>query len=146
MTEPSDHLGPVEYLVLTLPPTPRSGGFDALLGLVDSGQIRVLDLEIVRREDDGALVLATSSWGQEVGLDLTALDGATSGLLDDEDRDILVGRLGPGQTALVLVYEVLVLERVVAAFAADGAVVLDEGPVADDDLVDAVNATAPGGA
>jgi hypothetical protein len=146
MTEPSDHLGPVEYLVLILPPTPSSGGFDALLELVDTGQIRVLDLEIVRREDDGALVLATTSWGQELGLDLTALDGATSGLLDDEDRDILVGRLGPGQTALVLVYEVLVLERVVAAFEADGAVVLDEGPVADDDLVAAANATAPGGA
>lgn len=139
MTDQTDRLGPVDYLVVALPDTPTRAGFSALLDVVDAGQIRILDLEVLVRAEDGALVVDTAEWGTRAGIDLAAFAGATSGLLDDEDREILAEQLTAGQSALVVVYEVLVLDPVVAAFTAAGATVLDEGPVGDDALLDALD-------
>lgn len=139
MTAAEDRLGPVDYLVVALPDVPTRAGFRALLDVVDAGQVRILDLEVLVRAEDGALLVDTAEWGSRAGIDLAAFTGATSGLLDDEDRAVLAERLAVGQAALVVVYEVLVLDPVVAAFTAGGATILDEGPVGDDALLDALD-------
>lgn len=139
MTAQQDRLGPVDYLVVRLPDSGAPEGFDALLDVVDSGQVRILDLEVLVRSEEGVLLVETAAWGSRAGIDLGAFAGATSGLLDDEDRTVLAEQLVAGQSALVVVYEVLVLDPVVAAFAAAGGTVLDEGPVGDDALLDALD-------
>lgn len=139
MTAHDDRLGPVDYLVVRLPKTPTTAGFTALLGAIDAGQIRLLDLEILRREDAGTLLVETAAWGAQVGVDLSEFDGATSQLLDDEDREILAAQLAVGESALVIVYEPLVIDPVVAAFVAAGGAVLDEGPIDDAPLLAALD-------
>jgi hypothetical protein len=137
--QPEDRLGPVDYLVVRLPDDGARAGFDALLAVVDAGRVRILDLEVLVRSEDGVLLVETAAWGSRAGIDLGAFAGATSGLLDDEDRAVLAEQLDAGQSALVVVYEVLVLDPVLAAFTAAGGTVLDEGPVGDDALLDALD-------
>jgi hypothetical protein len=124
-----DWLGPVDYLVVELPP---GGGaaFDGLLALVDAGQLAVLDLEVVRRTADGTVLVPV---GEVPGL--AAFDGADSGLLDEEDLAAVAAQVDEGSVAVVLVYEVLVMHPVVAALVGAGARVLADGPVEPDDLV-----------
>lgn len=123
-----DWLGPVDYLAVELPP---GGGeaFGALLALVDAGQVAVLDLEVVRRTADG---IAHVPAGEVPGL--APFDGAGSGLVDDEDLAAVTSLLAEGALAVVLVYEVLVMNPVVAALVSAGARVLADGPVEPEDL------------
>jgi hypothetical protein len=97
-------LGPIDYIVVEWPAgkQPTGEGMPLLVDLVDRGLIRVLDLAFVRKEEDGSIV----------GLDLSALDGsltvfegASSGLLGDDDYEEAGAALEPGCSAALLVYE-----------------------------------------
>src|SRR4249919_645110 len=51
-----DELGPIDYLVVEFPGSKFNGKIGpALVDLVDRGVIRVLDLVIVKKDDDGTL-------------------------------------------------------------------------------------------
>ncbi len=133
-----DWVGPVDHLAMTLPAGPAGQeGVELLLDLVDSHQIRLLDLEVLRRDGDGLVVVEPA---QIDDLDLHELEGARSGLLDDEDLATLAGELDPGVRAIVVVYEVLVVHPVVDAWRRAGAQVLAEGAVGLEDLVEALAA------
>jgi hypothetical protein len=99
-------LGPIDYLVVEWPAgkQPSGEGLPLLVDLVDRGIIRVLDIAFLRKEDDGTVV----------GLDLTEFDGdpvltvfegASSGLLGDDDYTEAGAALEPGCSAALLVYE-----------------------------------------
>lgn len=131
----TDHLGPVSYIAVEFPdghPTPE--GFARLQSLVDSGLILVIDLEFVQRGADGSLVTAPAGSFDASGMDLSAFEGADSGLLDREDLESVGHGLAQGSVLAVLVYEDLTLEPVLAAWAAGGARVVAEGPVDVGDL------------
>lgn len=106
MNDTDIELGPIDYLVVEWPAgkQPSGEGLPLLVDLVDRGLIRVLDLAFVRKEDDGTIV----------GLDLTELDGdpvltvfegASSGLLGDDDYEEAGAAIQPGCSAALLVYE-----------------------------------------
>ena len=124
------HLGPVDYVVVEFTDVATvQSGFDRLVALVDSGRIRVLDLEFVHSIDGVASTVAAHSIDKE----LARFDGAASGLLDRHDLDTVAADLKHGATAAVLVYEDLSIVGVLDAWEADGAKILSEGPV---DLAD----------
>jgi hypothetical protein len=99
-------LGPIDYLVVEWPAgkQPSGEGLPLLVDLVDSGLIRLLDLAFVRKEDDGTIVgLDLSEFdGDPV---LTVFEGASSGLLGDEDYAEAGAAIEPGCSAALLVYE-----------------------------------------
>lgn len=106
MNDTDVELGPIDYLVVEWPAgtQPSGEGLPLLVDLVDRGLIRVLDLAFVRKEDDGTVV----------GLDLTEIDGdpvltvfegASSGLLGDDDYEEAGAAIQPGCSAALLVYE-----------------------------------------
>ncbi len=106
MNDTDVELGPIDYLVVEWPAgkQPSGEGLPLLVDLVDRGIIRVLDIAFVRKEDDGTVV----------GLDLTELEGdpvltvfegASSGLLGDDDYTEAGAALEPGCSAALLVYE-----------------------------------------
>lgn len=118
-----DRLGPVELLVIEFP-SGRIGasGFSTLTGLVDRRIITVLDLEFVRREADGSVVVIDVE--EAVVGDLTELSdlgGASSGLLDAEDLEAVGEAIQPGSLAGVLVYEQVWQLPVVDALERSGA-------------------------
>ena len=77
-----------------------------LLDLVDRRLIRILDvLILVKRTDDDFDALTTSELDPEKVGDLGALEGASSGLLTDEDAAAAASALAPGSLGLLIVYE-----------------------------------------
>ena len=98
MADDLDHMGPIDYLVLEFPGNKMTGeAFPLLVDLVDRGLIRILDLVFIRRETDGSVVgLELSDVDGDGTLDLSVFEGATSGLLDDDDIQEAGDVLEPG--------------------------------------------------
>ena len=106
MHDTDAEIGPIDYLVVEWPSgkEPTGEGMPMLVDLVDRGIIRVLDLAFVRREEDGSVV------GLDLDLlrsdpQLTVFEGASSGLLGQDDYDEAGAALEPGSSAALLVYE-----------------------------------------
>jgi hypothetical protein len=109
MTADTDiELGPIDYLVVEWsadrPPTGQA--LPMLVDLVERGIIRILDLRFVQVQADGTLAgLDISDMDGDGANDLLVFEGATSGLLDDEDLAEAAKTLTPGSAAALLVYE-----------------------------------------
>jgi hypothetical protein len=104
-----DQLGPVDYMVVGFPADKAdfSGAMaDELKKLMDSGTVRVLDLMIVTKAEDGTLAVAElrDRDESEVG-ELRSLEAEMSMLLAAEDVERVGADLEPGSTAAVLVWE-----------------------------------------
>jgi len=104
-----DQLGPVDYLVVGFPADKAnfSGAIaDELKRLIDSGTVRVLDLMIVTKAEDGTVEVAElrDTDESEVG-ELRSLEAEMSLLLAAEDVERVGADLKPGSTAAVLVWE-----------------------------------------
>jgi hypothetical protein len=129
----------VSYVAVEFPTGQvTADGFSRLIDLVDNGLILVIDLEFVRRAADGSL--ATVSAGSlDLGVDLSAFEGADAGLLDPDDLDLVAEGLAEDSVLAVLVYEDLALTPVLTAWGAGGARLVAEGPVAIDDLEQALD-------
>ncbi|WP_020172280.1 DUF6325 family protein [Gordonia polyisoprenivorans] len=130
-------LGPLNYVVITFESLPLpASGFTSLAGLADAGRIRILDVEFVRRAADGAVAVIDAA---EAGMPDFA--GATTGLIDADDVATAAQTLRPGGVAVVVVYEDLSIVEPVRRWEADGGIVVAEGPIVVDELLDALDAT-----
>jgi hypothetical protein len=99
-------LGPIDYIIVEWPAgsQPNGEGMPLLVDLVDRGVIRILDLAFVRKEDDGTIVgLELNELGEVP--ELTVFEGASSGLLGQQDYDEAGAAIQPGCSAALLVYE-----------------------------------------
>jgi hypothetical protein len=102
-----EEIGPIDYLVVEFPGSRMTGeGLPLLVDLVDRGIIRVLDLVFVKKELDGSVKgMAIADLDHDGTLDLAVFEGASSGLLDQDDLDEAGAVLEPGSSAGLLVYE-----------------------------------------
>lgn len=102
-----DQAGPIDYLIVEFPAGRiAADAFHQLLGLAHDDRVRILDLEFVARDRSGtATLLDADEVVSRVGDELSALAGASSGLLDRDDV-IRVGELiSPGNLAAIVLYE-----------------------------------------
>jgi hypothetical protein len=105
--ESVDELGPVDWLVVEFPGSRFNGEIAPVLdGLVESGTIRVLDLVLVRKGEDGALDFFELSDldDSEIG-GLRFYETELALLLSEEDMTSVAAAIEPGSTAAVLVWE-----------------------------------------
>jgi hypothetical protein len=104
-----DQLGPVDYLVVRFPADKAdfSGAMaDELKKLMDSGTVRVLDLVIVTKAEDGTVEAAELRDQDESDVgELRLLEAELSLLLAADDVERVGAELEPGSTAAVLVWE-----------------------------------------
>ncbi|MGY1643588.1 DUF6325 family protein [Geodermatophilus sp. SYSU D00703] len=102
-----DQMGPVDYLVVAFPVERMTGeAFPLLIDLVDRGVIRILDLEFIRKDEDGTVTTLSQVDLERMKVVEAALfDGADSGLLRPDDLAEAASALDPGTAAGVLVYE-----------------------------------------
>jgi hypothetical protein len=107
MNDELEEIGPIDYVVIEFPNERLSGeAFPLLVDLVDRGLIRILDLTFVRKELDGSVVgMTLADFDQDGQLDLAVFEGASSGLLDQDDVDEASSVLEPGTSAGILVWE-----------------------------------------
>lgn len=107
MSETDVEIGPIDYLVVEWPAgkQPTGEAMPHLVDLVDRGVIRILDMAFVRKDEDGTVAgldLSTLGAGDP---QLTVFQGASSGLLGDDDVAEAGSALEPGCSAALLVYE-----------------------------------------
>ena len=106
MTE-MDEFGPVDYMVVEFPA--GQSNFDGgmakeLAALVDQGQIRILDLLVLHKDDDGSIEAFEIDDLDEVD-ELRALETQIAEILAEEDVVHLAASMENGSTAGVLVWE-----------------------------------------
>ena len=107
MSTELDEMGPIDYLVVEFPGSRMTGeGLPLLVDLVDAGIIRILDLVFVERKLDGSVsALEIADFNNDGELDLAVFEGASSGLLGQDDLEEAASAIEPGNSAGILVYE-----------------------------------------
>jgi hypothetical protein len=108
MTDQSlDQLGPVDYLIIEFP----SGASNftgemakEIVALVDAGTIRVIDILILLKDEDGEIEAMELSDLDDLG-ELQRLEADLAEMLAEEDVVNLAAAMDPGSTAGVLIYE-----------------------------------------
>jgi hypothetical protein len=101
-----NEMGPIDYLLVEWPGRQPNGEVAPhLVELVDRGLIRILDLTFITKAEDGTVAgLELADLGGEVA-ELSIFEGASSGLLSDEDISEAAGALEFGTSAALLVFE-----------------------------------------
>ena len=135
-------IGPIDLVVIAFPAgAPMTGeAVPLLLDLVDRGIVRVLDALFVIKNEDGTFsgFEARDLDSERVG-DLVAFEGASSGLLGEEDAETVADTIEPGSAAVMIVYE----NRWVAPFAAavrrNGGVLVANQRIPVEDVVAALD-------
>jgi len=143
MADDADVMGPVGYLVVEFPGNKMTGeGLPILVDLVDRGVIRVLDLIFVTKDKDGTVSAAElRDFDGDGEMDLAVFEGASSGLLGDEDIAQGGDVLEPGSSGAVLVYENRWAAPFAAALRRGGAQLVAAGFIPQDDLLASLDAS-----
>ena len=126
-----DELGPVDYVIIEFPAGKSNftGEMsEALLALVDAGTIRVIDILILTKNQDGSIDAAELSDVGELG-ELQALEAELAELLAEEDVVLLAAAMEPGSTAGVLIYENLWAAPFAAAARRSGGQLIANGRI-----------------
>ena len=91
--------------------------------LMVSGAIRLLDVLIVSRSNDGEItVRELQEFADESGIEVVEL--AATGLIGDEDVDELGANIPPGTSGALLAIELLFAKQLASRFAESGGIVL----------------------
>ncbi len=104
--EDLDEMGPIDYLLVEWPGRQPNGEAAPILAdLAERGIIRVLDLAFITKAEDGTIAgVDLKDLGEQVA-ELKVFEGASSGLLGDDDVTEAASALEPGTSAALLVYE-----------------------------------------
>lgn len=107
MSADIDEMGPIDYIVIEFPGNKFTGeAFPALIDLVDRGLIHIIDLLFVKKDLDGSVqALSLQDFGGDGDFDLTVFEGASTGLLGDDDIAEAASAIEPGSSAGLLVFE-----------------------------------------
>jgi hypothetical protein len=123
----ADEMGPIDIVVIGYPVgAPMTGdAVPMLLDLVDRKIIRVLDALFVVKEQDGTFTGFEARGLEEKGVgDLATFEGASSGLLGDDDVAAAAEAMEPGTGAVMIVYENRWAGPLAAAIRRNGGVLL----------------------
>ena len=103
-------VGPVDVYIIGFPGNKFSGRIaPAILDLVESGTIRVLDLLFVMKDEAGVVTTLEAADLDEEGAGFLSLDVAQPGALGAEDADEVSDDLPANSSALLLAFTKVVL-------------------------------------
>lgn len=131
-------MGPIDFLVVEWPKEspPTGEAFPYLVDLVERGTIRILDLAFVEKDQDGnVLALEIADFDGDGYDDLAVFEGASSGLISDEDQQEAGGVLEPGTAAAILVYENAWAAPFATALRKGGAQLVAQGRIPVNDII-----------
>jgi uncharacterized membrane protein len=122
-------LGPIDYLLIEWKGRQPSGEVaPVVLDLVERGLIRVLDLLFVTKDEEGKVT------------ELAVFEGASSGLLGDDDVAQAGDVLEPGTSAALLVFENSWAAPFVSAVRRSGGELVASGRIPAEDVLAALDA------
>jgi uncharacterized protein DUF6325 len=139
----ADELGPIDLVVIAYPPdAPMTGeAIPLFLDLVERSIIRVLDVLFVQKNEDGTFsgFNAEGLDANSVG-DFTEFEGASSGLLGNDDAATAADGIEPGTAAVLILYENRWAAPFAAAVRRNGGVLVDNQRIPHDDVIAALEA------
>jgi Family of unknown function (DUF6325) len=143
MTERSiDELGPVDYLVIEFPAGQQNftgAAAEQLLQLHDSGIIRVMDLVIIGKGDDGTIMAQELGDLENMG-EFARLETELAETLAEEDVLKFGATMEPGSLGAVLVYENLWAAGFASAVRHAGGQLITQGRIPVQAIIAAVEA------
>ena len=106
MSAELEEMGPIDYVLVEWPGRQPTGeAVPYLVDLVERGIIRVLDLAFIAKDEDGRVAGMEINEVAEQVEEMRVFEGASSGLLADDDVAEAAEALEPGTSAALLVYE-----------------------------------------
>ncbi len=143
MTERSiDELGPVDYLVVEFPAGQQNftgEAADQLLRLHDAGTIRVMDLVLVGKGEDGTVMAQELGDLEQLG-DFARLETELAETLAEDDVLTMGAVMQPGSLGAVLVYENLWAAPLASAIRRAGGQLLANGRIPVQAIIAAIEA------
>ena len=143
MTERSlDELGPVDYLIVEFPAGQQNftgEGAEQLARLHDAGIIRIMDIVILQKGDDGTVMAQELGDLADLG-ELQRLEAHLVQTLAEEDVEHLAAAMDPGSVAGVLVYENLWAAPFATAIRRAGGQLIANGRIPIQAIIAAVEA------
>lgn len=142
-TNIADVSGPVDFVLLEFPRDRLTGeAGQALVDLVEQGVIRLYDLVVISKDDDGQVsVLEVTDPAAAGGF--AAFAGARSGLLGDDDVAQAAGAMQRGTVAALIVYENAWAVPFVAAARNSGGELVASARIPAADVMAALEALEP---
>ena len=141
-----DELGPIDIVVIAWPAdAPKTGeAVPIFVDLVDRGIIRVLDVLFVIQNEDGTVsgFEATDLDSDRIG-DFKVFEGASTGLLGEDDVASVGETLEPGTAAVMIVYENRWAAPFAAAVRRNGGVLVANHRITAQELMDAIDTADP---
>jgi hypothetical protein len=138
-------IGPVDVVVIGWPAgTPQTGeAVPHLIDLVDRGIIRILDLLLVKKTDEGdVVVIELTDIDGDGENDLLVFVGAQTGLLGEEDAAAAGEGIENGAAALLIAFENTWAAPFASAVRRNGGELVAFERVAAEDLLAAAEALA----
>lgn len=143
-TQTLEEFGPIDVVVIGYRAgAPMTGSAaQILLDEVDKGTISVLDALFVTKAADGTYA-GFDATGLEQGKvgDFVVFEGASSGILGDEDIAAAADAIEPGTSAVMIMYENRWAVPFISAVHQNGGVFVDNQRVPYQDVIDAVEAS-----
>ena len=134
-----DEMGPIDYIVIEWPGRqPEGEAAPLIFDLVDRGIIRILDIAFMVKGDDGSIAAL------EVGAlpaPFSDFDGASTGIIGQDELEDAASALEPGTCAAVLVWENRWAAPVATALRRSGGQLVASGRLPIQAIVAALDAT-----
>jgi hypothetical protein len=141
MMDESVEMGPIDYILVEWPGRqPNGEAVPHLIDLVERGLIRILDLSFVVKDEDGAVAGIELADLGDGATEFEVFEGASSGLLSDDDLGEAAAALEPGTSAAILVYENTWAAPFAAAVRRSGGQLVASGRIPADDILAALDA------
>ncbi len=145
MTDRSiDELGPVDYLIVEFPAGQQDftgEGADELLRLHDAGIIRIMDVLILEKNEDGTVDAHELSDLPGLG-ELRRIEAQLAQTLAEDDVEHLAAAMDPGSVAGVLIFENLWAAPFASAMRRAGGQLIANGRIPIQAIIAAVEADA----
>jgi len=134
--------GPVDVIIISFPGNKFTGRIaPALMELVDSGTIRIIDLLFVSKDPSGRVTtIEASDLDPDTGSSYLAIDIVQPGALGPEDADEVSDDLAPNSYAMLIAFENAWAAKFADACRAADAVIIDQIRIPAD-VVEAVAAS-----
>jgi hypothetical protein len=140
--DPLDELGPVDFIIVEFPAGEKNftgEAADELLALAEAGSIRIIDLLILAKGDDGDIEALELSDLDDLG-PFEALEAELAEFLAEDDVVHLAAAMEPGSVAGVLVYENLWAAPFASAVRRAGGQLIANGRIPAQAIIAAIEA------
>jgi hypothetical protein len=136
-------MGPIDYVVIEWPrEQPTGEAAPKLIELADRGIIRIIDIAFVGKDAGGAVYAMELSDFDGDG-SFAAFEGASTGIIGNDDLEDAGNALEPGTSAAVLIWENRWAAPIAVALRESGAQLVASGRIPVQGIIAALDATDP---